>query len=1145
MPDLPAARVRDHLVQALEADLIGPFDLDHAGSTELLSLPPSRWYLSGFLAPMESREAAAADDPEEGEDSQDPADPSDEDELAAGSEDDAEEAEGAAEPEPKQKNRLPASIGLTVLVPAGTESVTATVSWADYVAEPAEPVEQEAGEAPGERRRKARSRPYWRRMPRRPVTTSVPLNRKRIAEGFPLPGSAGVWLAGKLAPVDRAPGLPEGAQALSLFVVNRRPPGERGRRDESFLFQVRLEVECPGGGIVPRSNRRDEGSTDWDEKVADLQFRGRCEYAVGHGVSVEVPPEQDPVRRVRTAWIPRAEVPRVDTWNEPGVETRMEALGKLPDDPEAVRAALGPLVTAYGVWIETQRGLPLDGAARRRETRDGLMDRAETARRRIEEGIGLLERDPEAREAFRIANRAMALAARQARPDDYKEEGKAPAWRLFQLAFLLLNLAGIADEGHPDRETVELIFFPTGGGKTEAYLGVIAFTLVLRRLRGRDRPDGGLGVAVLLRYTLRLLTLDQLARAATLVCALEVLRRGKPELGEARFAVGLWVGRSATANRMKEVVFQIQQYKSSGAKSASSPFPLTQCPWCGEDLGPNGLSLRPNKSDPRQVVMVCENWRGCEFSSGKAPDGLPVLFVDEQIYRELPGFLVATVDKFAMLPWRGEAGMLFGRVHSREGDRFAGPADGPFRPGKGVLHLPEGLRPPDLVVQDELHLISGPLGTMVGLYETAIEALSTREGEDGKAVRPKILASTATVRRAREQIRALFGRERTAVFPPPGPDDSETWFAHVPRERDVPGRLYVGVAASGRAIKAILLRVYVALLAAGWRRYEVQGEEDPPADAYLTLAGYFNSLRELGGMRRLVEDEVRTRSAKAEERVPVDWTGEHPWFRNRTIGLEPAELTSRETTAKIAATRARLRRSFRGSDPVDVLLASNMISVGVDIDRLGVMVVAGQPKSAAEYIQASSRVGRSKDRPGLVVTCFNLHKPRDRSHYERFTAFHESFYRFVEASSLTPFSGPALDRGLAGTLVAMARHGDPGLTPPGAAMNLARHRDAADRAVGRLAERAGPGLSGALTERGRGLLEVWEQLIAEARAGAYSRYYSRFDGAGQKHLLRTALDASGVEPTPDETRFTAPTSMRDVEPVTHLWIDRRPGGGGR
>lgn len=1107
---------RPELVRAVTADLVGPYD-----ASEILRLPPSRWYLTGFLVPRSVREA-------------DSADPTDDDELAAGN-DETEEETAGAEPEPKQKNRLPASMGMSVLLPGGAsdETVTATLSFAEYVFE--------EREVQGEKKQQR----IWRRFPRGPVTVDVPLEAKKVAAGVPVPGFKKLVVKGKLAQAE-APGLPEGTRALSLFVVNERLMEGKGPHDEQFIFQVELLLTF-APGFLPRPNQRDGQSTEWDERVADLQFRKRAEYAVGHGVSVQAPPpgHSGPLVTVKTTWLPSSEVRRVVTFENAAVTVAMEDLGALADRA-AVRAALVPLVDAYGAWIDQQRSIALDGG--RADTRDELLVEAEKARSRIHAGIELLASDPQVLDAFRLANRAMATQARRRSPDDYKGENR-PRWRLFQLAFLLLNLSSIAREDSPDRDTVELIFFPTGGGKTEAYLGVIAFTLLLRRLRGVGRPDQGLGVAVLLRYTLRLLTLDQLGRAATLVCALEMIRREQPvRLGDVRFAVGLWVGRSATANTMAEVSDRLTEYKTSSAKNPASPFPLTHCPWCKKPLGPDSFTLRPTKKAPTEVVAACLD-PVCDFNPNHNPEGLPVLFVDEQIYRELPSFMIATVDKFAMLPWRGEVGMLFGRALARKGRAFLGPLDDKEI---GAERLPAGLRPPELIVQDELHLISGPLGTMVGLYETPVEALCTRH--DGKEpIRPKILASTATVRRARDQIRALMGRDTTALFPPPGPDDSETFFATV--DRDKPGRLYVGVAAPGRAMKAITLRTYVALLAAAQKLYDTVDRDT--ADAYMTLAGYFNSLRELGGMRRLVEDDVRIRCAQADERRPLDTPAPHRFLASRMLQKEPVELTSREKTARIAESKARLTRPHADAEHVDVLLASNMISVGVDIDRLGLMVVAGQPKTTAEYIQASSRVGRQAKWPGLVVTCFNVHKPRDRSHYEQFSAYHESFYRFVEVTSLTPFSGPALDRGMVGALVAMARQLHTVMTPPSAAMDVENQRALVEQAVKGLADRAGiqPGLDtsshdrvvDAMTKRGQNVIDAWISIVTESRKGAGRRSYSPYDRARDagKPLLFAPLDDNKPPEGTDEAKFGAPTSMRDVEPSVHLWLERRYLGGRR
>ncbi len=1118
---------RAHLLATLHADLVGPFD---AGDpTELLELPPSRWYLTGFLAPIAAR---------------DHEDPNADDDIQTRVEDDDDESESAAEPQAKQRNLFPASMGLSVLLPPAdiTETLEATVSFAEYTIEEIEP------EEPGKRAKR-----HWRRAPRGPFAITVRLDPEALDAGFDVPGVDGIWLGGKLGIADS---VAPGTRALSLFLVNRREPGEKGRVDEQFVFQVQLALASPRG-FVPRANQADQLADDWDRRLADLQFRDRAEWAVGHNVSVDVPPQDGPIRRLCTTWIPRHEVRSIVTREHDTVDTRMEALSAVPDG-ERARAILLPLVDAYRAWITQQRALDMgptagatagtaDARIRRADTRDELMRRAEAACDRMRAGIDLLATEPDIFEAFRLANRAMAMSARQRSPDRYTD-GREPRWRLFQLAFVLQSLRGLHDPAHADRDIVDLIYFPTGGGKTEAYLGVIAATLVLRRLRGIARLDGGLGVAVLLRYTLRLLTLDQLGRAATLVCALEVIRKERPEtLGDVRFAVGLWVGRSATANTMAQVKDKITEYKNSSSKNAPSPFPLTRCPWCGQELDRGSFELKPTLKDPQSVVVGCLR-RTCAFSPSTNREGIPVLFVDEQIYAELPSFVVATVDKFAMLPWRGETGMLFGRVTSRVGGRFFGPGE---RNPKGATLLPSGLRPPELIVQDELHLISGPLGTMVGLYETAIDWLATYRTTDGAPVRPKVIASTATVRRAQQQIQSLFGRDRMQLFPPQGVDDSETWFATV--ARDKPGRLYVGVAASGQSLKGILLRAYVDLLTAASRVYDTKGPPDQLADAYMTVVGYFNSLRELGGMRRLVEDDVRGRSSKIEKRVPLSHTGPHPWSRNRPVQAEPVELTSREPTAKIAEAKARLEKRFADKDHVDVVLASNMISVGVDIDRLGVMVVAGQPKTTSEYIQASSRVGRQS--PGFVVTCFNLARPRDRSHYERFTAYHDAFYRFVEAQSLTPFSGPALDRGLAGTVVAMTRLSDPGMTPPGAVMDIAQHRATADRAVDALADRAAhqPGLAAPdatktyVAKRGRNVIDAWERVMkVSAEEAAAKRKYSRLErDAPGKALLFTVIDEDQPEENSDAAKFSAPMSMRDVEPSVHVWIERGRLGGRR
>lgn len=1137
-----SVEVRDALVRALAADLVGPMKPSDGGAfddEEILRIAPSRFYHTGFLVPVELPGQGALEDPTE-----------DDDELNEANDGDAEDA-APVEPGPKRKQRLPASIGLSVLLPPGSETARVTVRYADYVLDEL----PRSGDA---KLSSARADYPWRRVSRTPPAQAIALDRTSLTRGTEVTGSGGLFLEGHIEPA-RAGGLPEGTRALSLFLVNRRQPGEPGKRDAQMAFQVVLTVES-ADGLVRRPNLRDERSADDDERTLDLQFRDESEWAVGHGVAVEPVWDEGsgPHLRhavamgARTTWLPLATVLRVETRSIEGVNLDMDELAVLPS-PEAVRGALGRIPVAYRAWIADQRHHKV-GTTSRTRRRDELLADAEHAARRIEEGIALLASDQMAFQAFRWMNRAMATQARRRRPDDYPEGGARPRWRLFQLAFVLLSLNGVANPKHHDREVVDLIFFPTGGGKTEAYLGLIAMVLLLRRLSGMARPDQGLGVAVLLRYTLRLLTLDQLDRAATLLCALEMLRRERPEeLGELRFAVGLWVGRSATANTFEEVRKAIVEYK---AHRAQSPFPLTKCPWCGSELTSDSLTLVPTEA-PCEVVAACPSFR-CEFSARKNREGLPVLFVDEQIYRELPAFLVATVDKLALLPWRGETGKLFGRIHSRVGRRFLGPIDGALRSGPQTTLIPAGLQPPELVVQDELHLIAGPLGSMVGLYETAIDALSTQSGGLGQvSIRPKIIASTATVRRAREQVRALFDRIHLRVFPPPGVTDAETFFGR--KDLESPGRLYLGVAAPGRTFKATLLRTYTALLAAASRQWQLGAGKvgkDHPADPYMTLVGYFNSLRELGGMRRLVEDDVAKRLEKIEGRGAENARGPNLWFANRTIQAEPVELTSRESTSKVASSKARLEVPHDGASHVDVLLASNMISVGVDIPRLGLMVVAGQPKTTSEYIQATSRVGRDKQRPGLVVTVHDCNRPRDRSHFERFGAYHACFYRFVEATSVTPFSLPALDRGLAAVLVALVRLGDPNLTPPEGMMDLPKQRPHAEGSARLVAARAGSArdmsepdrkrVVAAIEARANNLVDAWERVVERANKDAGKRSYSPFDRPRLGNpLLHQSVDVDKPVVGTDDAKFAAPTSMRDVEPTVHLWLERDAGRGER
>lgn len=1131
--------VREQLVRALQLDLLGP-DADVGNPAEVLPHTPSRWYLTGFLIPVDAPESQKADETVE-------------EELDAQGEgadiDESTSNEGPA----FHKSHYPSSCGMSFLVPKEASSVKVRVVWGDYKRIP---LEKEGKGA------------HWQRIDRVeevPVALVAQTTRPLV---FRVPDAKPLELVLTVRPLANPAGghgLTNGARSVSLFLVNRRQPSPDAQRDESFAFQVGLDVTCDAG-FMPRPNPRGLTADDWDERVADLQYRDTCDYSVGHSVATRAVVENGACRRILTCWLPDHEVERVAPVKFGWEFVSMDLLGNLADG-QAARAALQPMVDQYRQWIDKQASHAGNLSERRDEVCEELTSRARSVAKRIENGIDLLA-DADCLKAFRLANRAMAEAARrrQGVMQGNDPEAVKPKWYPFQLAFLLMNLKGIAQPGDGDRNKVDLLFFPTGGGKTEAYLGLAAFTLVLRRLRNPGIASAGL--SVLMRYTLRLLTLDQLGRASTLICALENERlQDKAALGEWPFQIGLWVGRAATPNHMGALNDNNQE--SARAKTIAhlnddkkpSPVPLENCPWCGAKFTRNSFKLSPNRDQPLDLHIVCVN-RDCDFS-GDRP--LPIIAVDEPIYRRLPCFLIATVDKFAAMPWTGEVGGLFGQVERYDANGFYGPcAEGVGR------RLPvDRLLPPDLVIQDELHLISGPLGTLVGLYETAIDELSSQM-VDGKKVYPKIVASTATVRRAESQIRALFNRSMVDIFPPPGPDRRDSFFAQTLSPQQSPARMYLGIPSQGRSSKVVQLRVYLVLLAAAKRLFDLpenQSLKDNPADPYMTLLGYFNSLRELGGTRRLVEGEVYNGLEGYTRRKRVGET-ESP-FALRTIEYEPVELTSRISTGKVSEYKRRLEIPFQQQEkgkktekaksgaprPVDLAIATNMISVGLDITRLGLMVVYGQPKTSAEYIQATSRVGRSENKPGLVVTILNLKKPRDRSHYEQFSAYHESFYRSVEATSVTPFSPRALDKGLAGVVVALARQGNRLMTKPVGAAEIMSQLPQLDWLTKVLVDRATKccgltnseekqAVSNRVKARVSDLLDSWAKEAEKLKQnGVILQYQMEASGTLLKRLLYEFLhpDLKNLHPKSVEMKFRANRSMRDVEPSVNLFVHRLNG----
>ena len=1134
-----STEARAKLVEALELDLVGPSN-GHPFERELLPRSPRTWYLTGMLVPVDAKVEAHED-------------PTTDEDIDDASKDNGGDDGGAPDKAAKRRGYLPSSIGLSFLVPPGVDSVNVRAEWGEYRYEvdgkvfEDEPTEddphaadskaaknaKQASDTPAE----AESASAVKGYRRTPFVSSMNVaigagTGAAKTEETALASSGGLALAKVVRVVDhnRVKSVPPGTRSVSVFLVNRRDP-HATHAYRASIFQPRLVVECEPG-FVPRPDPRGElANIDIDERIADLQFREICEFSVGHGVATHAAVNAGTCRSVSTDWLPRATVERVEPTSLVDVEFAMEKLGALADGG-AVRAALGGLPNQYTAWISAQAATSGLNAAQS-ETLADLVGSQKAVCRRLAEGIELVASKPDALEAFKIANRAMAAQARRRLPYG---EGQGPEWRPFQLAFILMALRGIDDPTHHDRETVDLLFFPTGGGKTEAYLGLAAFTLVLRRLRKPNIESAG--VTVLMRYTLRLLTLDQLGRATALICALELEReRDVERLGSHRFEIGLWVGSAATPNRMGVVTKGKPAPEGSALRRTldfkrgrvqASPIPLESCPWCGTKFSKDSFRLEPNLTEPQDLFVYCANSQ-CDFTGDRR---LPVLAVDDPIYRRLPCFLIATVDKFAALPWTAEVGNLLGHVNRHN------PLSGFSRDAIGGTLT---LLPPELVIQDELHLISGPLGTIAGIYEGAIDALATRM-VNGKRIRPKIVASTATVRRAKAQIKSLFDRPEVMVFPPPGPNPRNSFFAHTKSDEQIAGRQYIGIAAQGRSLKVVFLRALVALLSSGQTLYKLNPEDEKnPVDPYMTLVGYFNSLRELGGSRRIAEDAVslKLKSRPRRRLEPVE-----SMFSTRSIQQDILELTSRVGTDKVAAAKERLGKPYSDKDMrVDLALATNMISVGLDISRLGLMVVLGQPKTSSEYIQATSRVGRDRAKPGLIVVLLNIHKPRDRSHYERFESFHASFYRSVEATSVTPGAPRALDRALAPALIGLCRHAEDAFNASNAAGKVLGDRAKLDQYAEMLADRARSAamqgeeqaLHDHVLARAKRLLDWWYDAAKDANGKGLTFSYDNARGGGDR-LLRDVLDPDLAAMPLERRAFRASRSMRDVEAPVDIYV---------
>ena len=804
---------------------------------------------------------------------------------------------------------------------------------------------------------------------------------------------------------------------------------------ENCLFQPCITVDTKDNSfiLIDNSAISDISGRDIEEQSLEMLYRNKKNYGTGLGASVNWEIDQNGNGYIQTDLFPQSEVPGMDfSPSGMGIEDdkvfSMRYYSDLDKTDRSLKIeSLRQIVDSYCAWIEKiKERAPLIEKKYHNAAKINI-ENCEKSCSRMMNGLKILKEKRDAWDAFQLANRAMFMQRIHIRlqlstdiyPGDenlsailngidyYKAEDKY-YWRPFQIAFMVMSLASIVEEDSEDRDLVDLIWFPTGGGKTEAYLGLTAFTIFYRRLAHLETSDG---TTVIMRYTLRLLTAQQFTRAATMICACEFIRedssRKKPvygtyNLGSKPISIGLWVGSNHIPNKVvdgksqksaKHMVASLLKATAANLreeKEKNCKFQLLKCPWCGTKMVKEVVDGKLKGQFGYRVSgshfqLFCPQ-ESCYFYSR---DSLPIQVIDEELYADPPTLLFGTVDKFAMFPWKPEVGAFFG--------------------------INRNNRAPELIIQNELHLISGPLGTMVGLYESIIDMLCVQKGN-----RPKIVASTATIRRAKEQCASLYNRP-VCQFPAPGLDAEDSFFA---KESVIDysigkfGRRYIGLMPSGKTKAMMEIRSIAALL----QTASSMDLPDKIRDSLWTLTVYFNSLRDLGKCSTLIEDDVKDFMKRMVYRLGN--------ARDVRMMAYADELTSRVSTTKLNETLDKLEKVEYSKTnienkryPSTVVLATNMISVGIDVARLNVMLLVGQPKLTSEYIQASSRIGRTH--PGIAFAMYDGAKSRDRSHFEQFKPYHDSFYKYVEPTGVTTFSAPARERALHAILIALLRNMHP------------------------------------------------------------------------------------------------------------------------
>ena len=990
------AKARQEIIDALIVDLMGPQEEE-----EVLDENPKFSYLVGMLAPKidgkteENEQEVEADIAyEEGAD------------YTAGEDDDN-------EPITVTRFDPPSSIGISFYVETALPSIQLEISWGDYIRSTEKKLNKDGKEI------------SVSSYKRHPMFEILPINFGEFdrSKEYALTVDANVTVH-----ISRIQ-LKHGYSLVTAYVINHR----NGDSDlESLMFQVKLTAKSIDGSnvfIAEHICRDILAADEFYFEQRPILGRGRgCAATWGETV-------EGRTNYVKSDFIPQYEFPGVSAALE-GFDKfffSMRELG-VKAKKDNIIAKLNVLANAYETWINDRliNDKKMQDTEFVNKVGNSIIAKCKEALDRVREGIALLISDDIAFDAFCFMNRCMILqrniynyakkhgAGKDCNFKDFvdpRDPNNNFGWRPFQIAFILMNLSAMVDPNHKDREVVDLLYFPTGGGKTEAYLGLMAFVIANRRLRANPSEnynrDGG--VTAILRYTLRLLTTQQRDRITKMVLAAEMIRQREfPKYGKEPISIGFWVGGGITPNSFNDLK-DSNEKPGEGKRQRNLIYKqLPTCPFCGKPLTEENFYIDTEK---KSVTIYCSDNTCLFYKYKQGLMAIPVYLVDEEIYAKCPTIILSTVDKFARLPWDVKTNSIFGRVDrycSRDGyvamgDEHPKHIATDDLPASTLSQIKPFL-PPELIIQDELHLITGPLGTVYGAYETVIEDMCTYT-QNEKKILPKYVVSTATIKNAAEQTKCLYGRRKTAQFPPNGFEIGDSFFIKEISATVEPFRKYVGVCAAGQSVKTALLRIYAIVLQKAFD-LSLKDEYKDVIDPYYTLVGYYNSIRELGGAVRLLQDDIPKRINRIKNKYKMNKVR----YLNKSANVE---ITSRMPSYKIPDQLKKLETPYTEKECLDTAIATNMIAVGMDVDRLGLMVVTGQPKQNSEYIQATSRIGRSF--PGLVISLYNPYRPRDLSHYENFTGYHSQLYRFVEGTTATPFSARARDRVLHALIISAIR----------------------------------------------------------------------------------------------------------------------------